>query len=185
MNEKLLGVVLAGGLSTRMGRDKAMLPHPAGGTYLTQAIERLKTVCHEVAVSAAAPLADRFTLVDAFPAGGPSVGIATALQYAAANRYNACVFTPIDTPALQSEDLQCLITAWRSHLGIVLATSSQLEPLIGVYSVGVAPEIQTLAQSDRRSLTRYFQSQSPPKHQTVSLTPEHCRNVNRPEDLIE
>lgn len=183
MSEKLLGVVLAGGQSTRMGRDKATLPHPAGGTFLSQAIERLKAVCNEVVISGAAPIADHFTLVDAFPGGGPSVGIATALQYAAANDYAACVFTPVDTPALENEDLQSLITAWRTNQGIVLAISSQLEPLIGVYSVDVAPEIQALAQSDRRSLTRHFQSQLPPNHQTVALPHEHCRNVNRPEDL--
>ena len=35
------GFVLAGGRSSRMGRDKALLPHPHGGTWLEQSVRRL------------------------------------------------------------------------------------------------------------------------------------------------
>lgn len=166
-----------------MGRDKASLPHPLGLTYLAHAVERLKSVCDEVVISAAAPLDDHQTIVDAFPGGGPAVGIATALQHAAAQGFDACVFTPVDTPALQRDDLLTLINHWQTHRGAVLAWSDRLEPLIGVYATKLTNEIQALAQSNRRSLSGHFQAESPPTHQAVSLPIDHCHNVNRPEDL--
>jgi molybdenum cofactor cytidylyltransferase len=49
------GVVLAAGFSTRMGRDKALLPWPAGsatGTFLSGAIEALSPVTEMVIVVA-------------------------------------------------------------------------------------------------------------------------------------
>ena len=51
MNQRLLGVVLCGGRSSRMGQDKAMLPHPSGGTFATHAADRLAKICDQVCIS--------------------------------------------------------------------------------------------------------------------------------------
>ncbi|TWU16480.1 molybdenum cofactor guanylyltransferase [Allorhodopirellula heiligendammensis] len=54
----LLGAVLAGGRSIRMGRCKAELPHESGGTFLDHALEQLAACCDHVACSLAADAAE-------------------------------------------------------------------------------------------------------------------------------
>lgn len=77
--KRLLGIVLAGGASTRMGRDKAAL-ELGGETLAASAARRLAAVCPEVA------LADRGRqLVPGFPSlpDGPGQGPAAGLLGAA------------------------------------------------------------------------------------------------------
>jgi molybdopterin-guanine dinucleotide biosynthesis protein A len=70
-----VGIVLAGGASSRMGRDKARLALP-GGTLPALAARRLAAVCAEVAVAdgGRALLPGLPTLADG-PGRGPAAGI--------------------------------------------------------------------------------------------------------------
>ena len=75
------GFVLAGGRSSRMGADKAMLQFE--GTPLVQiALDKLRLGCRRVAILGNRPELGDFgtVLQDGVPDGGPLVGIATALR---------------------------------------------------------------------------------------------------------
>lgn len=185
MNRQLLGVVLCGGRSCRMGRDKAILPHPGGGTWMQHATDRLVPICASVIVSGTSTARHTLeTVQDRVPFRGPAGGIASALHYAARHSFDACLITPIDMPSLETADLRRLVQRWtastpgRAHPTI--ARSDRIEPLVGIYPVSLGQSMTTLAESADRSLSRWLESRS---HVTVTLSKESCRNVNTLEDL--
>ncbi|MCR9207130.1 MAG: NTP transferase domain-containing protein [bacterium] len=194
---RLLGVLLAGGLSSRMRTPKGLLPHPNGGTYLDHSLQRLRSVCGEhVAVSIASDDADAASalpsdilpaeitrLRDARPNLGPAMGVHVSLQHAASNGYLGCLFTPVDLPDLLADDLASLIQTWREQpTKILLARQSdpeRLQPLVGIYPVSDLDRIQSVVESIHRSLYRFLQSTD---YRTVDLPASRLRNVNTPAD---
>jgi len=179
MTDRLLGVVLCGGKSSRMGRDKAALPY-GGTTFLQHAIARLKNLCDEVVLSGetAAEYHVR-SIPDSVAGAGPAGGVAASLEDARQRSHNACLFTPIDVPRLDESDLQRIVQVWQSAQQLTLARSDRTEPLIGVYPVSLAEAVAGLAASEARSLSRWLQSQP---HQSVSIAADHLQNINTPDE---
>ena len=92
------GFVLAGGKSTRMGRDKALLDWH-GRTLLDHMISLLSEAAHPVQVVGRAPLPDQL------PGLGPLSGIATGLE---ASSTDANLFIAVDLPHLTADFLKYL-----------------------------------------------------------------------------
>lgn len=106
MSPEFAGIVLAGGRSSRMGRDKAMLPW-GEGTLLDRMVALLRAAgASTVHVSGDRPA--HGGLPDASSGGGPLVGLATVLARCADG---AAVVVPVDLPCLQAADLHCLLRA--------------------------------------------------------------------------
>jgi molybdopterin-guanine dinucleotide biosynthesis protein A len=97
------GIVLAGGMSTRMGTDKAWLDYH-GRPQLDYAVELLGTLCQTVFVSCHPEQADRRgnhpLLPDRFLGCGPAGGILTALATQAACLVLACDLPRVDSTLL-------------------------------------------------------------------------------------
>jgi molybdopterin-guanine dinucleotide biosynthesis protein A len=97
-----VGFVLAGGQSSRMGRDKALLPF-AGRPLVAHALATLREAGLSGTIAGAGPAANSVlatfapVVLDPQPGLGPLAGICAALEAAAA-RY--VVFLPIDLPLL-------------------------------------------------------------------------------------
>jgi len=202
----LMGVVLAGGKSSRMGTDKASLPHPDqphGGftiTYLQHAVIRLRPLLSTIAISGRSDdtktVPDVIAIPDTSPHQGPAAGVADSLRHAKTLGLAGILITPVDMPNLQTQHLQRLIHAWHlqrteSRLGskqigltsfpIVVATfaDQQPEPLLAIYPTAYLSAIETLAQSNDRSLSRWLKQQSTI---AIPLPQSAAKNVNRPED---
>jgi molybdenum cofactor guanylyltransferase len=107
----IYGLVLAGGSSTRMMRDKAALPY-RGKTQLDRAFELAARHCSEVFVSVrASQVADRSRavhpmLVDSVAGEGPIVGIRSAM---AAFPQVAWLVIACDLPFLSDAALEHLL----------------------------------------------------------------------------
>ncbi len=178
---RALGVVLCGGKSSRMGRDKASIMHPLGESYLQLAINRLDAVCDDVIVSGETPIShDRFALIDEVPNRGPVMGILASLQYAKRQGFEGCLVTPVDTPNLSVHDLRSLLAQWNKRRQLTVAQSDWIQPLIGVYGVDEIESLRELASSNDRSLMRWIKTRNV---QTVTLSLQACYNINTPEDL--
>ncbi len=106
-----LGVVLAGGRSSRMGQDKALLPI-GNQTYLSRAVSLLAQHCAQVLVSGHYP--DYTWVADGDEGGpfqGPLAGIARCAEYGEAHQFEALVVIPVDMPLLEHRELAFLIAA--------------------------------------------------------------------------
>ncbi|MEL6105574.1 MAG: molybdenum cofactor guanylyltransferase [Planctomycetota bacterium] len=183
----LLGAVLCGGRSSRMGRDKATLRNSHGIDFLTLALERLQVVCREVCVSASA---DRQTMArliaDPPHSFGPISGLSAVLSVASDEGFDGCLVNPVDTPNLTAEDLDGLITIHRKspdHPVCALSGDGderRLQPLIAIYPVSSLPSVRECVESEQYSLRRYLES-SP--FSTLPLSSSSCHNINTPADI--
>jgi len=98
------GYVLAGGRSSRMGRDKALLE--LGGRTLTEhAVAKLRRFCADVHVLSAREELARFAplVPDLHEGCGPLGGIEAALAH---SRHKWNLFVPVDVPFLPGEFLR-------------------------------------------------------------------------------
>jgi molybdopterin-guanine dinucleotide biosynthesis protein A len=191
----LMGVVLAGGKSSRMGTDKANLRHPqqtnAGCvvTYLQHAVMRLRPLLPTIAISGRSEdmckVFGAIAIPDTSPYQGPAAGVAQSLWHAETRGLVGILVTPVDMPNLDTEHLRNLIDAWQAQRNdnpIVVATfaDQQPEPLLAIYPTALRSTIESLAQSQDRSLSRWLNRQ---KTISVPLPQSAAKNVNRPEDL--
>jgi molybdenum cofactor guanylyltransferase len=169
-SSKISGFVLAGGRSSRLGRDKALLPWPpntfAEGnsqTLLGHAIARLQRVCTTVSICANRddfPFAG-VIIPDALPGSGPLGGIVAALEYSTTD-WN--LMLAVDLPFLPAEVLQALVASVRPLEGNVLSLPvSSLktvacilpeldglpQPLCGLYNRALAPGLRAALEAGK------------------------------------
>src|SRR5271170_8361327 len=109
LNQQIGGFILAGGESSRMGRDKALL-ELNGVVLIVRAADLVESVTGACAVVGDSVRLEGLSLrviADDFPGAGPLGGIATALRTSNAgwNLIVAC-------------DLPYLTAAWLKHLTI-------------------------------------------------------------------
>ncbi len=137
MNSKanVAGFILAGGESSRMGRDKALL-ELGGELMIIRTARLIETVAEPLAIVGSPEIYQRLGLRavrDDWPGAGPLGGIATALRLSEApwNLIVAC-----DLPYLTTEWLAFLIErARRSRADAVLPVSDGgVEPLCALYN---------------------------------------------------
>lgn len=134
-------IILAGGRSERMGRDKKFLVF-RGKSFLQRAVETAKELSDEVIVSIGTREQKAEVLargvqgvsiaVDHLPSKGPLVGLYNALRKC--SREYAVVM-PCDSPLLGPEVLRSLIGMSRGYDAVVPREGKFMEPLIAVYRV--------------------------------------------------
>ncbi len=113
MATEFTGIVLAGGRSTRMGRDKATLPW-ADGTLLDHMIATLRRAgATHVLVSGDRPAHDG--IPDAWPGQGPVAGIASAL---ARCTDGVALVVPADLPLLDGQRIHLLLEGAAHHSAV-------------------------------------------------------------------
>lgn len=130
-----------------MGRDKALLPHPEGGTWLERTLRVLATTGAPLTLLSRWPrhlelaaawrtglAADGLVpelLQEPEPAEGPLLALRRLMHRHPDQRLLLC---PVDMPALSAEALATLLLASAVDLrAITIAMASQPQPLLGVY----------------------------------------------------
>ncbi len=140
--KRLCGVILAGGRSRRMGRDKAWL-EIEGQPLLLRQIRLLQEVGLSEIGIAAGP-ADRPPLPsippeipllrDRFDGLGPLAGLEAGLGWSCSrNPMGWTLAVAVDLPGLSSEWLRRLLAQARPGMGCVPVHEGRLEPLAALY----------------------------------------------------
>ena len=149
-SQTVTGIVLAGGRSHRMGRDKAR--EPIGGqTSLARIVEALRAVVGEVLVVGGA---NRAAVPDIAPFGGPLQALVAAGR---ALRGGPAVVLPCDVPFIS----QALIAALALPLppsidARILRLAGRAQPLVAHYGASAWPTLEhvwtagSAAVDDRR-----------------------------------
>src|SRR5712692_5293052 len=156
---KVAGYVLAGGGSTRFGRDKALAE--VGGTpMLERMIELLQSVTKQVKIVAARSKYAAFgaeLVEDRWPGEGPLGGIITALEDAAksAARREWNLIVSCDLPFLTADWLRFLDerAAKSNALALLPHSAGGPEPLCACYRTAAAEPLLRAFGSGVRKIT--------------------------------
>ena len=181
-------VILAGGKSSRMGRDKLALSIN-GETLLESAVRRFGAEFDEVCISVADkdkyPDITARRIVDVLPGGGPLSGLHAALTA-----------LPHDSVFLVAADLpfSCPLAAKRiielcggKEAAVIRLPDGKLEPLFGYYRKTLLPLCEKKIKSGDYRMTRLLNSAD-----TRFISPEELGalwnetmilNINSPEDF--
>jgi molybdenum cofactor guanylyltransferase len=181
----LAAIILAGGASRRMGRDKATLPYE-GTTLVERMVSVLKPRCAPIFVIAAPgqalPALDAEILRDEVRGVGPLLATARGLRAAAEAGQELAFVCAVDMPLL-SVDLIDELAGPAARLGadVVLPWDGRDHYLAGVYRTslaGRAAELVTAGERSMRALVERVDTQRIVMPEQASLT-----NVNTATDL--
>jgi molybdopterin-guanine dinucleotide biosynthesis protein A len=133
-NERVTGIVLAGGKSSRMGTDKALLLYK-GIPLVSHAVSLLKQVCSNVIISANTT-GYAFTGCDVFPdeftISASMAGIATALAHSE-TEWN--VVLSCDMPLIDPGFIRSMLDVKTGYDVIApIHADASIEPLCAVYN---------------------------------------------------
>ncbi|BBY41876.1 molybdenum cofactor guanylyltransferase [Mycolicibacterium celeriflavum] len=181
----LAAVILAGGASRRMGRDKATLPYE-GTTLVQRMVDILKPRCAPVFVIAAPgqalPALDAEILRDEARGVGPLLATGRGLR-AAAEAGSALAFVAaVDMPLLTVELIDELAgPAERLGADVVLPWDGRDHYLAGVYRTALAGRVAELVAAGERSMRALVQRVDT---QRIVMTEQAAlTNVNTAADL--
>ena len=183
----LTAFVLAGGKSSRMGRDKAFLEFD-GSTLLQRALALARLVAPEVCIVGNAQQFSPFAsaVEDIFRDHGPLGGIHAALN---ASHTDLNLMLAVDLPFMEARFLQHLITQARadSALATVPRSSDGWQPLCAIYRRGFADLAEKSLRSGRNKIDPLF-TLAPTRVVDKSELLEHgfsneiFRKLNSPEE---
>jgi len=184
----MTSIVLAGGKSLRLGREKA-LEEIGGCSLIERVIERLSLLGNEIIVvtSSIDQLPDLGVkrVIDSYPGKGNLVGIYSGLKEAASSH---ALVVGCDMPFLNVALLRHLTTLSPGFDVVIPRVDDELEPLHAVYSKDcLAPIEATLGEGKRRIVdffpavrVRYIE-----KAEIERFDPQHLSffNINSEADL--
>ena len=191
----LRACLLSGGASRRMGTDKALLPHPEGGTWLERTLRLLgeldlpitllsRHAPHRVlaqALAKAEALPQLEAITEPPPWEGPLLALHRLMERHPDQRLLLC---PVDMPDLSRSALQTLRhAADAAPDAIHLAQGGgRLQPLLAVLpaSAALRQHLAAAVNSGERRLQGWL-AQHPCR--SVELEAPALRNCNRPDDL--
>ncbi len=156
-------VILAGGESRRMGKDKAQVEFQ-GETLLNRAIANLRPLFGEIVLSVRSPLPVDFPqVIDVGEGRGPMTGLAAALESV---RTDWLFAIGVDMPFVVPELVQHMAEQRSGHDAVLAEISGCVQPMPAFYAKKTClPAMQTRIKQGRRSLIRLI-----PSLNTVLLT---------------
>ena len=187
----LTGAILAGGRSTRMGRDKAelMLTLPSGERLtMLQVVHRaLEPVCGETLVVGGPARAgvDATKVADMFPDSGPLGGILSALLASSNDR----VFVvACDMPFVDTQAIKGLAALVGDHDAVVPRVDGRFETLHAIYKTNCAGAIREVLKAGDRRIRSFFslidlRMVTDEEFARIDVSGRSSMNVNYPEEF--
>lgn len=181
------GVILAGGQSSRMGSNKALLPYK-GGRFIEAIYRQFTELFDEVLLVTNNPEQYDFLpcrkVGDVFPGMGALAGIHSGLYHA---EQPAIFVVACDMPYLNGELIRHMATQ-ADPGGVLIAESPKgLEPLHAVYGKGCLAAIEATLLSGQKRIVSFFGRTNVNRvnfDEVALFDPEFdtFRNINTPAD---
>ncbi|ODR96149.1 hypothetical protein AUC69_15385 [Methyloceanibacter superfactus] len=193
----IIGLVLAGGRSSRMGGGDKCLEPLRGRPLLGHVLARLRPQVASMIISANGDPA-RFAsfglpvVADSEPQfAGPLAGVEAGLAWTAANRPGVSwvVTVPGDTPFIPHDLVARLVDAGGDTGKMVVARSETgVHPVVGLWPVGMAGDLKTALAEVFRKVSRWAEMQGAAEAFFAPVEIDKRRvdpffNINHPEDL--
>ena len=183
------GVVLAGGLSRRMGGGDKTLLAMGGKPILAHVLDRLSPQAHPVAINANGD-EERFARfglpviadgVTGLP--GPLAGILEAMRFARQHGAEAVLTVPADTPFLPT-DLAQRLTEARAENGIAMAYSAdRVHPVCALWPTTIAEALHRFLVEEQGRKILHFADRVGYRTVAFDNGADPFFNVNTPDDL--
>lgn len=185
------GFLLAGGMSTRMGTDKAFLIFD-GQTLLDRALIVMQTVCNRVTIvgdpSKFANYNAGAVIADIFPGCGPLAGIHSALVHSVAELN---LMLAVDMPFVTAGLLSFLFAVAEKNAAVVTVprVNDGLQPLCAVYRRDFAAAAERALRAGNYKIDVLFSSVSTHVIEAAELasagfSARNFFNVNTPQDRV-
>ncbi|WP_025681257.1 molybdenum cofactor guanylyltransferase [Paenibacillus massiliensis] len=209
----ITGIVLAGGMSSRMGTNKAELLIE-GQTVVQRIASEMSAVASRVIISAQDTEAYAYTglevVADLHPRQGPLAGLYAGMQ-ASRTEWNlvcacdmpllhagvfralaACIPEQADEEQLLKERPQSYEGAAKPLKAVVPTVNGRLQPLAAIYHISVLPALEACLQQQNlrvqdwlKGMHVYEISSSPTYGWDPKEAEQLFMNMNRPEDYIQ
>jgi molybdopterin-guanine dinucleotide biosynthesis protein A len=191
----ILGVILAGGLSRRMGTEKALLPI-GGMPLLAHVANRFRPQVEVLVVNANgdparfaalgfAVLGDEGAEKPDTAGAGPLAGIAAALAFARGERFRHLATVPVDAPLLPLDLVARLADGNNKAQVAVAGQAGSMEPLFALWPAEFAPDVAAILAAGERAVHRVIERLP---HRIVDFSiesgaPSPFLNLNTPADV--
>ncbi len=193
----ILALILAGGLSRRMGGFNKPMLELGGMRLIDRTISTAQTQCQAVAINlhdttpeAQAPFVPLGLplLGDALPGHlGPLAGVLAGLDHAADKGFNALLSLPCDCPFLP-EDLAARLyeAAKKSVAGLACAASGgRAHHVVALWPTSLREKLRrALIDEDLRKVGQFQQRMGCAQVEWIFRERDPFFNVNTPEDLL-
>lgn len=178
-------VIFAGGKSSRMGQDKALLPFGNYPSLAQYQYERLKKLFSHVYISAKSR--DKFTFnphVIEDPTNcdfAPTAGLVAAFEHLKSER----IFVlSVDTPFVDETVIQILLEAdTPQHDAVVAKTLTGIHPMTGIYHRSLLEELKRMLNDGDHRLGKLLSSANTQYAQFAHEAP--FSNLNHPNEYEE
>lgn len=187
-------IILAGGLSRRMGGGNKALRLLAGETLLTRVIARLRPQCGDLAINAngEAEIFEDYGLpvvADGFAGfAGPLAGVLAGMEWAAAQGAQSVVSVSVDTPFIPADLIYRLQDA-AGRAGLAIAASAddsgrlRDHPTCGLWPVALRDDLHAALESGLHRIGQFAAAFDPGRAVFDSRPIDPFMNLNTPEDL--
>lgn len=175
--------VLAGGKSSRMGRDKGLVLFNGRSmvSYVLKALSKteipFKIIAHDAGYEKFGPP----VYPDLIEEKGPMGGLLTAFSNTQAK---AVFLISCDIPLITFEAIKQLLDMAEKKRIIAATVEGRINPLFAIYPVTLTEEVKERIQEDNLKMTGFILEN---KHTLVSSIsrkmPDIFRNINTPEEL--
>jgi molybdopterin-guanine dinucleotide biosynthesis protein A len=183
MKDNLTGILMCGGKSSRMGKDKYALLYNDLPLY-KPALDTLQLFCNKIIISSnvAFPEFENFTLVeDDKKEIGPMGGIYSCLKRST-TKYNMVL--ACDMPLVSGGLMTRMLNIENDYDAIVPLVDGRPEPLYAIYNSSIIPAIAAFIRTERYSLKQMLAGLEV-CYVPVDTNVEELKNVNTPTELME
>jgi molybdopterin-guanine dinucleotide biosynthesis protein A len=198
ITEPVVGVVLSGGRSSRMGGGDKCLLRLTGRPVLTRIVDRLRPQVSRVIINANGDPSrfDDFGLpviADSIAGlAGPLAGVHAGLEWVKTHAKDVRRIATIasDTPFFPSDLVRRFLSEPGDYPVLLVAASSEgVHPVVGLWPVALAPQIEESLRCGMRKVGAFAK-----EHGAIEVFFAPVRigetvvdpffNINRPEDLL-
>jgi molybdenum cofactor guanylyltransferase len=189
---KILGAIIAGGNSTRMGGREKSFVELAGATLLERTLSRLRFQVDDVVINANGD-ASRFattgvTVVEDIltHVATPLAGLQAALYYGASHGFDAVVTVPSDAPFLPLDLVERLLEGGEVTGAAIARSGGQDHYLTGIWTTAMAKPLGRLIETEGLMRVQDFVVRTKAEKVVWPAVPhDPFYNINTPENLAE
>jgi molybdenum cofactor guanylyltransferase len=187
---KILGAIIAGGFSSRMGGREKCFIELDGATLLDRTLSRLRFQVDEVVINANGD-ASRFATTGAIVVEDvlrqvttPLAGLHAVLCYGANHGFDAVVTMPSDAPFLPLDLVERLLAAGEVTGAAIARSGGQDHYLTGIWTTAMAKPLGRLMETEGLLRVRDFVVKAKTEKVVWAALPhDPFFNINTPEDL--